>query len=64
MHIFVEQQWKFMELCLETGSEPAEALWVRINRQPNVGDVVMGACYRLLDLEEGVEEAFFRQLGL
>ena len=53
-----------MELCLETNDDAAETLWVRINRQTNVGDVAMGACYRLLDLEEEVEEAFFRQSGL
>lgn len=50
-------------LCLETGDEPAETSWVRINRQTNVGVVAIGACYRLLDLEEVVEKAFLRQPG-
>lgn len=48
-----------MELCLETVDKPAKSLRVRINRQTNMGNVVMGACYRLLGLEEEVEEAFF-----
>lgn len=50
-------------LCLETGDEPAETSWVRINRQTNVGVVAICACYRLLDLEEVVEKAFLRQPG-
>ena len=42
--------------------EQVESLWVKIKGQPNMGDTVVGVCYRPPDQEEEVDEAFYRQL--
>ena len=44
------------------GDEPTESLWVRIKEQNNIGDIVVGVCYRPPDQEEQVDEAFYREL--
>ena len=43
-----------------TGDVPAESLWVRIKRQTNMVDIVVGVCYRPPKQEEEVDEVFFR----
>lgn len=40
------------ELGLGTDDEPADSLWVGIRRQPMVGEIVVGLCYRPPDQEE------------
>jgi len=44
--------------------EEVERLWVGIKGQASIGDVILGACYRLHDWEEGVDEAFCRKLNV
>lgn len=41
--------------------EPAEILWVSITEQTNMGDIVVGVCYRWHEQEEQMDEAFCRQ---
>lgn len=45
------------ELCYGTDDEPAECLWARRRRQSNMGSVVLGTHYRLLDRGEKVNRA-------
>lgn len=59
--LYVREQQGWTELCLGMGDEPDECLWDRISRQTNMGNIVMGVCYRQHDQEE-VDEAFYRQL--
>ena len=57
----VREQLECTGLCLGTGWEPVESLWVKISGQANTGAVVVGIiCYRLPDQE--VDEAFFKEL--
>lgn len=35
-----------MELCLRMGDKPTESLWVRMKEPTNMGDIVVGVCYR------------------
>ena len=39
-----------------------DSLWVRIKGRANIGDTVVGVCYRPPDQEEEVDEAFYKQL--
>lgn len=55
---FTQKQQESMELCLGMGDKPAESLWVRVSRQTNMGNVVVGGCYIPSDWKE-VDEAFF-----
>lgn len=50
-----------MELWVGIGNL-TEISWVGIKEQTNRCDMVLGVCYRLLDLEEQVDEAFSRHL--
>lgn len=52
-----------MELCLGTGEELTESLWVRLRRQEGLGDSIMGVCYRPPNQEDQEDEALFRQIG-
>ena len=45
-----------MGLCLGIDDKPVKSLWVR--RQTNIGDVVVGVCYRLPQQEEEADEPF------
>lgn len=40
-----------------------DSLWVRIREQSNMGDVLLGVCYRSPDQEEVEDEVVLRQLG-
>ena len=42
--------------------EQVQSLWVKIKGQPNMGDTVVGVCYRPPDQEEEVDKVFCRQL--
>lgn len=42
--VFVREQWICMQLCLDTGNKQSESLW--ITGLTNVGDIIMGVCYR------------------
>lgn len=50
-----------MELCLGMGGELAGNLWIGINGQTEVDNVVVSVRYRLPNQEE-VDEAAYRQL--
>ena len=39
---FVRKQCEYMKLCLGTGGEQAERLWVGIRGQTNVGVIIVG----------------------
>lgn len=43
-------------------SEPVKSSWIKIRGQTNIGNIVIGVCYRCLFQEEFEEEATFRQL--
>ena len=58
----MQEQLECVVLCLETYDEPVESLWVRISRQTNVYDIVVGICCRLPDQAEEVDEAAFTQV--
>lgn len=61
--LYAKELLECMELCSETGNEPVESLWVRHRGQINVDDIMVGVCYRLPDVVEAVDGAFFRRLG-
>jgi len=58
----VREQLECIELCLGVDEEGVESLWVRIKGQAHMGDITVGVYYRPPDLEEEVDEAFYRQL--
>ena len=60
--LYVREQLECIELCLGADEEPVESLWVRIKRQPHMGDVIVGVYYRPPDQEEEVSEAFYKEL--
>ena len=55
----VREQQECMELCPGMDNEPVKSIWV--GKQTDVGDVVVGVCYRPLH-EEAEAEALFREL--
>ena len=56
--LFTQKEPEYMELCLGMGDKPAGSLWVRVRRQTNMGNVVVGGCYILSEWKE-VDETFF-----
>ncbi|GAB0209126.1 hypothetical protein GRJ2_003378300 [Grus japonensis] len=60
--LYVREQLECIELCLGMDEERVESLWVRMKGQANMGDTVVGVCYRPPDQEEEVNEAFYRQV--
>ena len=62
--LYVREQLECIELCLGVEGEQVESLWVKNKGQANMGDTVVGICYRPHDQEEVVvvDEAFYRQL--
>ena len=59
--LYVRKQLGRIELCLEMDTEQVGSLQVKIKGQDNMGDTVVGVCYRPPDQKE-VTEAFHRQL--
>lgn len=55
---YVREQLKYIQLCLER----IESLWIRIRRQSNMCDTIVGVHYRLPDQEEEADEVFHRHL--
>lgn len=48
---------------LGTSNETVKTLWARIRERSNMGDIVLGACHRPDQEEEGEgEEAFIQRL--
>jgi len=43
--LYTRERQECMELCQGIDDEPGESLWVRISRQTNMGDIVVGVCY-------------------
>jgi len=60
--LYVREQLECIELCLGADEEGVKSLWVRIKRQPHMGNVIVGVYYRPPDQEEEVDEAFYKQL--
>jgi len=54
--LYVKEQLECIELFLGADEEGVESLWVRIKRQPHMGDVIVGVCYRPPDQEEEVDK--------
>ena len=54
--LYVREQLECIELCLGADEKQTEILWVRIKRQPHMGDVIVGVCYRPPDQEEEVDK--------
>lgn len=59
-HVAVEVtlQPQSLELCLGVGDKPTESLWVRIEEQTALGNIVVSVCCGTPDQEEEVDEAF------
>jgi len=53
---------RYIELYVGRSDDSAESLWVRISKQTNTGDIVMGICYKMPDQEEEIDKSFFRKL--
>ena len=47
---------------LRVGNDKVECLWVRIGGKACRGDILVGVCYRLLNQDEEMNEAFYEQL--
>ena len=58
----MREQLECRELCEGANEKQAESLWVGIKGQALMGDTVVGVHYRPPDQEEGIDEAFYRQL--
>lgn len=61
MAFHVRKQQGCIEMCLDMGEKPDEIFWDRIGSQINIGNIMMGVCYRLCDQQE-VYESNFGQL--
>lgn len=48
------------EFCLRMDDETAERLWVRMTSQTNIGDVVIGACYRPPDQDNMITDKLMK----
>ena len=59
--LYVNDQLECMELCLGMDEEPTESLWVRIKGRAGTGDIIVGVCYRLPNLEDRVDESLDRK---
>lgn len=58
--LYVREQLEYIKFCLRMDEKQAESLQVRINSQAAMA--VVGVCYRPLDKEDDVDEAFYIQL--
>lgn len=47
-----------LELCLGMDIEPTESLWVRIEEQTALGNIMVSICCRTSDQEEEMDEVF------
>lgn len=54
----VTLQSQSLELCLGIDLEPMESLWVRMEEQTALGNIVVRVCCGTRDQEEEVDEAF------
>uniref|UniRef100_A0A8B9ISU6 Endonuclease/exonuclease/phosphatase domain-containing protein n=1 Tax=Amazona collaria TaxID=241587 RepID=A0A8B9ISU6_9PSIT len=61
--IYVGDRLQSMELCLGTGEQSTESLWVRVKGRTVMGDIIVGICYRPPDQGDSVDEALYRQIG-
>ncbi|XP_062466520.1 uncharacterized protein LOC134159318 [Pezoporus occidentalis] len=61
--LYVRDRLESMELCLGTGEQLTESLWVRVNGNIAMGDITVGICYRPPDQEDSMDEVLYRQIG-
>lgn len=61
---YVREHLECMELCLRVNDEKVRSLGVRIKGQTRNGDTVVDVCYRPLEEEDEVGEAFYRHLSI
>ncbi|PKU26999.1 mitochondrial fission process protein 1 [Limosa lapponica baueri] len=59
--LYVRECYECQEL--NDGDNRVESLWVRIRGRVNKADIMVGACYRLLNQDVEVDEIFYKQLG-
>jgi len=52
-----------MDLHLGIDEELTKSLWVRVKGKAGEGNTAVGTCYRLLDQEDQMDEAFYKQIG-
>ena len=60
--IYVRDRLESMELCLGSGDQLTESLWVRVKGRTAMGDITVEICYTPPDQEDSVDEVLYRQI--